>query len=208
MKHLLLLAFMAMSSIVCVAQQERALPSPQFPADADRPLSQVLKSRRSIRAYADKPIDDATLSCLLWAACGVSEPATGKITAPSAVNRQDVRVYVCTAQGAYLYNAKQHSLSLVTNKDLRKALAANQHFAATAPMNLLLVSDTNKFPRRSMEYGCMDTGYVSQNIYLACTSMGLGTVARAQMDIDILKKELLLKEGEVPILNHPVGYPK
>ena len=75
-------------------------------------------------------------------------------------------------------------------------------------MNLLLVSDTNKFPRRSMEYGCMDTGYVSQNIYLACTSMGLGTVARAQMDIDILKKELLLKEGEVPILNHPVGYPK
>lgn len=208
MKHTITLIAMLLCSMSSMAQQERILPSPQFPASALQSLSDVVSQRRSIREYSDRKIDDATLSCLLWAACGVSEQTTGKITAPSAMNKQDIIVYVCAEDGAYLYDAKKHGLTLVSTKDLRKPLAGSQRFAATAPVNLLLVSRTRQFPRRGLEYGCMDAGYVSQNIYLASTALGLGTVARATMDSEVLVKELNLKEGEAPILNHPVGFLK
>ncbi len=208
MKHLITLSLLLLGSISVSAQTERVLPAPQFPADAQRPINEVLMQRRSIRQYADKALDDATLSCLLWAACGVSDQKTGKITAPSAINKQDIEVYVCAADGAYRYDAKANKLLLVSKKDLRQALASQQAFAATAPVNLLLVSRTYEFSRRGHDYGCMDAGYVSQNIYLAATALGLGTVARASMDVDTIVKELQLKEGEEPILNHPVGYLK
>ena len=56
------------------------------------------------------------------------------------------------------------------------------------------------------KFGAMDTGYVSQNIYLACTALGLKTVARATMDFDALKRELNLAETSYLELNHPIGY--
>ena len=55
-------------------------------------------------------------------------------------------------------------------------------------------------------YGAMDAGYVSQNIYLACTALGMKTVARAMMDYDTLKQELNLPETSYLELNHPIGY--
>lgn len=208
MKHFIMFSMLFFGSMSIMAQSERTLPEPTFPSDAQRPINEVLKERRSIREYANRAIDDATLSCLLWAACGVSEQSTGKITAPSAINKQDINVYVCTADGAYLFNAQRNTLTLITKTDLRKPLAGFQEFAASAPINLLLVSRTNEFGKRGHDYGCMDAGYVSQNIYLACTALGLGTVARATMDVPTLVKELGLKEGEEPMLNHPVGFRK
>ena len=208
MKHFLTFTLLLLCSLTVCAQTDRNLPIPLFPSDAQRPINDVLKERRSIREYADRAIDDATLSCLLWAACGVSEQKTGKITAPSAINKQDINVYVCTAEGVWRYDAQGNKLIFITKTDLRKALAGFQQFAATAPINLLLVSRTNEFGRRGHDFGCMDAGYVSQNIYLACTALGLGTVARASMEVETVIKELGLKEGEEPMLNHPVGFLK
>ena len=44
-------------------------------------------------SFLDKAIDKATLSSLLWAATGVNRP-DGRMTAPTAVNAQDISVYV------------------------------------------------------------------------------------------------------------------
>lgn len=52
----------------------------------------------------------------------------------------------------------------------------------------------------------MDAGYVSQNIYLACTALGMKTVARAMMDYYTLKQELNLAPTSYLELNHPIGY--
>ena len=41
----------------------------------------------------------------------------------------------------------------------------------------------------------------------ACTAMGLYTVARATMDVDVLRKELGLKDTDLPLLNHPIAFP-
>ncbi|MBQ7420313.1 MAG: SagB/ThcOx family dehydrogenase [Prevotella sp.] len=187
------------------AQEVISLPQPEVNT-LSMTLGDALQQRRSQREYSDQEISQQTLSTLLWAACGVSDAKTGKITAPSAVNMQDVKIYVCSKDGVCLYNAQANTLTKVSDKDLRDAIASRQAFAKSAPISLVLVStkDSNRAPND--KFGAMDAGYVSQNIYLACTALGLKTVARATMDFDVLKAELHLAETSYLELNHPVGY--
>ena len=77
---------------------------------------------------------------------------------------------------------------------------------AAAPISLVLVSTKDSDRAPNDKFGAMDAGYVSQNIYLACTALGLRTVARATMDFDVLKRELNLADTSYLELNHPIGY--
>lgn len=54
--------------------------------------------------------------------------------------------------------------------------------------------------------GAMDVGIVSQNISLFCSAARLATVPRATMDTTQLRSALKLKDGQIPMMNHPVGY--
>ena len=200
---LFVLALTAMGSMQ--AQEVISLPQPEV-SKLSMTLGQALQQRRSERQYSDKEISMQTLSTLLWAACGVSDQKTGKITAPSAINMQDVKVYVCAKDGVCLYNAKTNTLTKVSNKDLREAIAGRQAFAKAAPISLVLVSTKVSDRAPNDTFGAMDAGYVSQNIYLACTALGLKTVARATMDFDVLKRELNLADTSYLELNHPIGY--
>ena len=121
---------------------------------------------------------------------------------------QDIKVYVCTKYGVCLYNPKENTLVPVTMNDVRGEVAGRQDFAKAAPVSLVLVSTTDGERGPNEKFGGTDAGYVSQNIYLACTALGLQTVARATMDIDALKKELNLGEKSIIELNHPIGYGK
>lgn len=204
MRRLYIVAIIMIVHLSCMAQSKVELPAPV--SSGGMGLFEVLQKRASIREYSDKDISDKTLSQVLWAACGKNRP-DGRITAPSAVNAQDVMVYVCKADGAFLYDAQNNTLVQVSKKDLRKAVAGRQEFAAKAPVSLVLVSNLEKLPRANQMLGAMDVGYVSENICLACTALGLATVPRATMDIETLKKELGLGEKQVPMLNNPIGYP-
>ncbi len=204
MRRLYIVAIIMIAHLSCMAQSKVELPAPV--ASGGMGLFEVLQKRASIREYSDKDISDKTLSQVLWAACGKNRP-DGRITAPSAVNAQDVVVYVCKANGAFLYDAQNNTLVQVSKKDLRKAVAGRQEFAAKAPVSLVLVSNLEKLPRANQMLGAMDVGYVSENICLACTALGLATVPRATMDIEVLNNELGLGEKQVPMLNNPVGYP-
>lgn len=187
------------------AQEVISLPQPEV-NKLSMTLGDALGQRRSERKYSDREISQQTLSTLLWAACGVSDAKTGKITAPSAVNMQDVKIYVCSKSGVCLYNAKANTLMKVSGKDLREAIAGRQAFAKAAPISLILVSTKDSDRAPNDKFGAMDAGYVSQNIYLACTALGLKTVARATMDFDVLKRELNLADTSYLELNHPIGY--
>jgi SagB-type dehydrogenase family enzyme len=208
MKKTLILAFALCLSLSAASQNETKLPDPQPAKASQMTLMQALQNRHSVREYADKPISDQTLSTLLWAACGYNRPEAKRITAPSAINAQDIVVYVCTAKGAYRYNPDGNSLVEICKDDLRPAVASRQDFAKTAPVCLVLVSDLNKFRSPHMELGAMDAGFVSENICLAATALGLATVPRATMDKEALTKALGLKENQIPLLNNPVGWPK
>ena len=209
MKKLFLTSCLIMASTFFVSAQNVKLPEPD--KNVSMTLYQALQQRKSVREYSTKDIDDMKLSQLLWAAVGINRP-DGHLTAPTAINAQDITVYVCRKDGAYLYVAKDNTLQKVSDKDLRKSVASAQAFAADAPISLVIVTDNAKFRGGSTNgptiSGAIDAGYVSQNIDLACEALGLCTVPRATMDKEALKKELKLTDSQNPILNHPIGYKK
>ena len=213
MKNILTIACVAMimAATSCKAQDNILLPKPSM--DNKVTLMQALQNRHSTREYADKQISDDVLSTVLWAACGINRPSEGKITAPSAINAQDIQVYVVRQDGAYLYKPEDNSLQKVSSKDLRAAVAGRQSSAASAPVSLALVSNHNKFPQQmpkeaKTRMGVVDVGYVSENICLACSALGLNTVPRMTMDTETLKKELGLDDNYDLVLNSQIGYPK
>ena len=114
------------------------LPPPQ--TEIGKPLMQVLKLRQTSRSFDSKKLPLQELSNLLWAANGINRPESGKRTAPTAVNWQEIDVYVALPEALYLYEARTHSLTMVVAKDLREA-TGSQGFVKDAPLNLIFVAD-------------------------------------------------------------------
>jgi SagB-type dehydrogenase family enzyme len=185
-----------------------ALPAPRM--EGGKPLMQALKDRQSTRAFSTEKLPIQVVADLLWAAAGINRADSGKRTAPSAKNWQEVEVYAITEDGAYLYDAKTNSLKAVAKGDLRK-LTGGQDFVAAAPLNLVYVADTTKMTGSSPEdqalYLGADTGFISQNVYLFCASEGLGTVVRGSVDRKALAEALKLGESKKITLAQTVGYP-
>lgn len=204
----LLLVCLVFSVAAFAADKVIKLPKPNLKRAGT--VMKALSERHSTREYASKALSMADLSDLLWAANGINRNDSGKRTAPSALNKQDVDVYVVMPEGSYLYDAKNHQLNLVAEGDHRGAVAGGQAFVKSAPLSLVLISDISRFGDvknvRNQLMGAMDAGIVSQNISLFCSSASLATVPRASMDFDQLKKVLKLKDSQMPMMNHPVGY--
>ena len=182
-----------------------ALPTPQ--TSGGKPLMQVLKERKSVRDFGPEQVSKQTLSNLLWAAWGINRD-DGRRTAPSASNRQEIDVYVVTADGAYIYDAKANALKPVVQTDIRK-LAGTQAYVADAPVNLVYVADTAKLggdDPGKLATANADTGFIAQNVYLFCASEGLGTVVRGSVDRAALGKALNLRAEQRIILAQSVGY--
>jgi SagB-type dehydrogenase family enzyme len=174
-------------------------------------VMKALSDRHSDRVFDTKDISLQDLSDLLWAANGVNRN-DGKRTAPSAMNRQEIDVYVVRKDGAYLYDAGNHTLKPVAKGDYRNAVAGGQDFAASAPVSIVLVANLEKLGKASEEntrlIAAMDAGIVCQNINVFCSAAGLSTVPRATMDKNELAKALKLSDTQLLTLNNPVGYPK
>jgi SagB-type dehydrogenase family enzyme len=183
------------------------LKKPEF---GKKPVLDILAKRQSMRDYAAKPLPVEVLSELLWAAWGINRES-GKRTAPSAMNMQEIDVYVVMADGAYFYDAKENILKPVVMKDLREA-TGRQAFVKEAPLNIILVADLSKMTRGTDEdkrnYAGMDASFISENIYFYCAAEGLATVVRAMVDRDALAKALNLRPDQRVILAQTVGYPK
>lgn len=206
MKATLLFSLALLAASCVTAQDVISLPQPEMNLGNNATLMNVLKNRASSRSYdTNAEITDAQLATILWAACGVNRKDENKITAPSAMNSQDIVVYVCRKDGAYKYDAEKHELVKVSANDLRNYVSGGQDFVKDAPVSLVLVSDQRKFRSPRKEMGALDAGYVSQNICLVCTAMGLATVPRGTMDKEGLAKELGLSDEEILFINHPIG---
>lgn len=208
MKKFIIAAMALLTSLSGQAQEVIKLPAPNKSLTS-MSVMEALSKRQSVRSFTNRELTDEQLSLLLWAADGVNRE-DGRLTAPTAMNRQDIQLFVCRKDGAFLYDAKAHALNRVSNEDLRPAIAgASQAFVKEAPVCLVIVSDLRKFGNNSNgDFGRIDAGYVSQNIYLATTAMGLGTVARAMMERERVIRGLGLVEQQLLLLNHPVGYVK
>lgn len=185
-----------------------ALPPPR--TEGGKPLMQALKDRKSEREFSTKEIPLQLLSDLLWAAFGINRLDTGGRTAPSGHNMQEIDIYVATAEGLYLYDAKANVLILVQAEDIG-GLTGRQSFVKDAPINLIFVADHSRMTGLTAEekdfYETIDTGYISQNVYLFCASVGLATVARSYFNKLFLTKAMRLRPSQTIILAQTVGYP-
>ncbi|MBI3533278.1 MAG: nitroreductase family protein [Burkholderiales bacterium] len=174
------------------------------------PLMEALRQRHSAREFRPDALTQQQLSDLLWAACGLNRETLGGRTAPSAMNAQEVDLYVALPQGLYLYEPKAHALQLVVPEDVRR-VTGYQDFVDTAPLDLIFVADHSRMkivPAAMREsYASVAAGAMAQNIYLYCASVGLSTVVRAWFDRQALTQAMGLTPDQQLLLTQTVGLP-
>lgn len=175
------------------------------------PLMEALHRRQSQREFRPEPLAPQLLSNLLWAACGVNRPELGGRTAPSAMNAQEVDVYVALPQRLYLYDPKTQDLKLKLARDVRR-VTGYQDFVDSAPLDLIYVADHGRMklvPASMREsYASVAAGAMAQNIYLFCASAGLATVVRAWFDRQALTQAMGLGPDQQILLTQTVGHPQ
>lgn len=197
------------------------LPKPDM--DGGESVLAALKDRKTVRSIGPDPLPLQTLSNLLWAAFGVNRPEAGLMkkpgrTAPSASNSQEIDLYVCLAQGVYVYDAIPHRLTPVAAGDFRSL--AGRSAAGKAPVNIFYVVDLAKYvlgpgqPDRSIgdpevqkSYYFTDTGFIAQNVYLFTASAGLAAWFH-NCDKERTRREFKLRPEQRVLFAQSVGYPE
>ena len=166
-----------------------------FPPIAE-PISEVLKSRTSIRDFKGTALPLEKLSALLNYSCGVR----GTI---SAYNRRDITLrnfptpggLQCTefylvingvkgiSQGLYHYSSIQNCLEIIEKGNFRWRITncCPQHeWLAEANVIILIASDISRLAwkygaYRSYRLAHLETGVASQNVHLVATALELGS---------------------------------
>jgi SagB-type dehydrogenase family enzyme len=163
-------------------------------------LLELLLKRKSARVYTGETLSLLQLSFLLWATQGVKDVRGKKYatlrTVPSGGARHGFETYLLVqnveglAPGKYHYLAIEHQLEyLGPQEDSHQAITTSldgQSWAAKASV----VFYWSFVPYRcEWRYGVfahrvalIDAGHIDQNLYLACTALGLGTCAVAAFD--------------------------
>ena len=210
MKQIIITCILVAFQFGIFAQDQQMIQLPQPQLDKGKPLMQVLSNRQSNRNFSERELPQQELANLLWAANGVNRKDANKRTAPTAMNKQEIEVYVSTSDGLFRYDAGQHALITIHNRDIR-AFTGMQGFVASAPLNLIIVADLGKMAGKELQEklktAYIDAGYVSQNIYLYCASEGLATVVRGSVERDKLAGEMGLDNNFHIVVAQTVGYP-
>ncbi len=193
------------------------LPKPEY---SGLTVEEAIKKRRSVRSYSDKPLTQAQLSQLLFAAQGItySKNDIEKRSAPSSGATYPYEIYFVAnrvdglEKGIYHYLPAQHEIELVKKGDFVQKLVvicANQEFIAGAACCFILSAVPKRtvsvYGDRGYIYIFMEAGHISQNIYLEATSMNLGTVSVGAFNQDSMKGLLGLEGEESPIYVQPIG---
>jgi len=182
--------------------QKISLPNPakQF-AKYDDSLLLALQKRASRRSFVNKELNLQDVSALLWSAYGINRE-DGKRTIPTALNAQNMLIYVLDKQGVWLYNAQEHSLEQKSQEDIRGSSASigQKKISKNAAIALVYVQDTNKGKKES--YGYMHAGSMYQNAALYCAMADLGNVVRAYFPDNLASKMGLPKNQKILIIQN------
>lgn len=185
------------------------------PPDLNKGISVMaaLKKRKTQREILDKKLTLQQLSELLWAADGINRP-DGKRTAPAAMAKYSVDIYVVLPEGVYLYDVAKHELTPIAKGDFRKQ-AGMQDFVYIAPVNLVYVLNLKNWqnarrpiPNEKRDlWTHIEVGLIAQNVNLYCASEGLGATVRGLIDQKKFGEVIKVKPEQV-VLAQTIGYPK
>ena len=188
---------------------ESSITLPPFEKHGGLPLLDALSQRRSSRDFEATLLPLPLLSQLLWSAFGVNRNG-GHRTAPTAMDCQEIDLYVALPGGAYVYDAAAHALHLAVPSDVRR-VTGYQDFVDEAPLDLVFVADHSRMGlvpvQRREEYALVAAGAIAQNVYLFAASAGLATVLRAWIDRGALAEALGLTHDQQVLLSQTVGFP-
>ena len=186
------------------------LPLPPPDKRGGPPLMLALAGRHSSREFAATELPPALLASLLWAANGINRDDGGR-TAPSAMNAQEIDIYIALPTGAYLYDAVTNVLRLVAGSDVRR-VTGYQDFVDDAPLDLVYVADHSRMKlvpvNMRTSYANVAAGAITQNVYLFAAANGLSTVIRAWIDREAIANALGLSHDQEVLLSQTVGFPK
>jgi len=192
------------------------LPEPQRSGDVS--IEETMQQRRSVREYAATPLTLGEIGQLAWSAQGITDPAQGFRTAPSAGATFPMEIYFLISDmedlndGVYRYRCDDHSLQHMIDGDLRHDLsrAALQQDAITNAPVVIVISGVlsriePRYRERAMRYMYMEAGHVAQNVYLQSVPLDIGTVVIGAFSDDEVSEVLQLSDGEYPLYIMPVG---
>jgi len=197
------------------------LPSPHLKNN----FNVLLEERYSCRDFQNKPLNLDDVANILWAACGRSHDSVTSATrtAPSAGATYPLELYILVGKnavvnlrdGLYHYSIEEHALEIIREGDKRAELARaclDQSFISVAPVSLIIAAQfertTTRYSKRGERYVYMESGHVCQNIYLAATYLGLGTVEVGAFIDESVKGVLGLDKDYDPLSVMPIGYAK
>lgn len=165
-------------------------------------LKYALETRQSTREFdTSKKLNRQEIANILWAGWGYNRK--DKRTAPSAIDRQEITLYICTLEGVFMYDAENNRLDVISDKNIMK-ICGTQPFVETAAANIIFVCDKSQSVNTEMSAVCC--GAISQNIALYCASQNIGNVVRGSFDGEKLRQQLKLTGDQVVMLAQSIGY--
>ena len=180
-------------------------------------LEQLLRQRRSIRAYSDAALTQDEVMKLLWAGQGITSPS-GFRTAPSAGALYPLETYLVVgnvnslAPGIYKYSPVTNDLTLIKEGDVRTRLGAaclGQSSVADGAVDIVISATYErtkiKYGARGERYVHIEVGHAAQNICLQATELGLGLVTIGAFDDAAVANVMGMSEVETPLYVMPVG---
>jgi nitroreductase len=147
-------------------------------------FSELVKTRRSVRKYAHKPVEEGKLAAILEAAR----------LAPTAANKQPFRLFVVQGE---------------TLKQKLATAAGAYRWLASAPVILVACGIPEKAWKREDGYDALETdvAIVVSHVILQAADLGLGTCWIADFSPQVVREALSLDEDLVPLALTPLGYP-
>jgi SagB-type dehydrogenase family enzyme len=183
-------------------------------------VEEALQKRRTVRHFAQRGLDLAQVSQLIWGTHGISD-TRGYRTAPSAGATYPLEFYLVVgergvaglAPGLYHYNPKAHTLKLTQKGDLRAAVARaclNQAWMAEAPVMVVFAAEyrrsKTRYGERGIRYTHIEVGNASQNLFLQAGALGLACGIVGAFQDRTLQELFKLPASREPLLVMPVGY--
>jgi len=211
MKNIVFILCILIFSNIAVAQDLQPIKLLPPQTEKGKTLMKALEERCTTREYSDRAMSLQDISNVLWAANGINRVKEMKHTAPTAMNQQEIDIYVVLGKGIFLYDPHDSTLYPVVKGDLREQ-AGTQDYVKTAPLNLIYVADYTKMKNAEEEkkesYASADAAFIADNVYLVCAAFDMGCVVRASVDREKLSATLKLLPFQHIVFGQTIGFLK
>lgn len=168
-------------------------------------FEEALAKRRSVRQYANRPVEFPLIGQLAWAGQGITELQKGLRTAPSAGATYPIDLYFATPEGLFVYRSQQHSLEQTLTDDVRAVLGV-----PPAPCDIIIAGSarklTDQFRDKAKTYMLLEAGHIAQNIQLQAVCLGLGSVTIGGIDTRRVARVCRLPRNYEAVYVISVGY--